>query len=206
LPLEVSEALVKGQVLRQLDEANQVAALTAAVAVEEILAGIDIEGRPSLGVQGTESHELGALTRWPASPILLSQVIEQREPVFESFEILAHGAVFASADEPKQKGAASLGKDGGGIEIFQRRRGQRTCRTGVSPDNGSAWGSAGALRPNQWARRESVWRRKEPAGWERSKPPDQRRRVEGSGTRSGSFSVGVASSHEQCSIKCRRSA
>jgi hypothetical protein len=36
--------------------------------------------------------------------------------MFESFEILAHGAFFASADEPKQKGAALLGKDGGGIE------------------------------------------------------------------------------------------
>jgi len=83
LPLEVSKALVKGQVLRQLDEANQVAALTAAVAVEEILAGIDIKGRPSFRVQGTEPHELRALTRQPASPILLSQVIEQRESVFE---------------------------------------------------------------------------------------------------------------------------
>jgi hypothetical protein len=32
------------------------------------------------------------------------------------FEILAHGAFFASGDEPKQNGAAFLGKDGGGIE------------------------------------------------------------------------------------------
>ena len=86
------------------------------MAVEEILAGIDIEGRPSLGVQGTESHELGALTRWPAGPILLSQVIEQRKSLFELFEILAHGAFFASADEPKRKGAAFPGEDGGGIE------------------------------------------------------------------------------------------
>jgi hypothetical protein len=36
--------------------------------------------------------------------------------VFESFEILAHGVVFASGDEPKRKGAAFPGKDGGGIE------------------------------------------------------------------------------------------
>jgi hypothetical protein len=90
--------------------------LAAAVAVEEILAGIDIEGRPSLEVQGTESHELGALTRGPADPILLPQVIEQRKSLFELFEILAHGAVFASGDEPKRKGAAFPGKDGGGIE------------------------------------------------------------------------------------------
>ena len=109
---------MKGQVLRQLDEANQIAALTATMAVKEILAGIDIEGRPSFRVQGTESHELGALTRQPAGPILLSQVIEQRKSLFELFEILAHGAVFASGDEPKRKGAAFPGKDGGETENF----------------------------------------------------------------------------------------
>jgi hypothetical protein len=86
------------------------------VAVEEILAGIDIKGRPSFVVQGTESHELGTLTCWSARPILLSQVIEQRESLFELFQILAHGAVFASGDEPKSKGAAFPGKDGGRTE------------------------------------------------------------------------------------------
>jgi hypothetical protein len=88
------------------------------MAVKEILAGIDIKGRPSLGVQGTESHELGALTRALADPILLSQVIEQRESLFELFEILAHGAIFASGDEPKKKGAAFPGKDGGEPKNF----------------------------------------------------------------------------------------
>ena len=99
------------------------------------------------------------------------------------------------------------GKDGG-VEkkISQRRRGQRTCRTGVSQDKGPAWGSAGSSRLSQWARRASVRRRKEAAGWERSRPLDQRRRVEGSGARSGSLSVGVASSQEQCSSKRRFSA
>ena len=33
---------------------------------------------------------------------------------FEFFEVLAHGAVFASGDEPKRKEAAFPGKDGGG--------------------------------------------------------------------------------------------
>ena len=36
--------------------------------------------------------------------------------MFELFEILAHGAFFASGDEPKRKGTAFPGKDGGGIE------------------------------------------------------------------------------------------
>ncbi len=145
LALEIGEALAKRQMPRELDKANQIATLTATMAVKEILAGVDIEGRPSLGVQGAESHQLGALTRWPADPILLSQVIEQRKSLFELFEILAHGAVLASGDEPKRKGAAFPGKDGGeNRKIIQRRRGQRTCRTGVSPDNSSAWESAGA--------------------------------------------------------------
>ena len=86
------------------------------MAVKEILAGIDIERRPSFRVQGTESHELGALTRGPTDPILLSQVIEQWKSLFELFEILAHGAVLAPGDEPKRKGAAFPGKDGGGTE------------------------------------------------------------------------------------------
>ena len=34
----------------QLDKANQIAALAAAVAVEEILSGIDIERRPAFRV------------------------------------------------------------------------------------------------------------------------------------------------------------
>ncbi len=71
LLLKIGKALAKRQVLRQLDEANQIAALAAAVAVEEILAGVDIEGRPGFGVQRTESHELGPVTRRPGDPILL---------------------------------------------------------------------------------------------------------------------------------------
>ena len=72
LPLEIGEALVKGQVLRQLDEANQIAALAAAVAVEEIFSGVDIERRPGFPVQGTESHDLAAATHRAGGPILAS--------------------------------------------------------------------------------------------------------------------------------------
>ena len=45
LLLEVSEALAERQMTRQLDKANQIAALTATMTVEEIFAGVDIEGR-----------------------------------------------------------------------------------------------------------------------------------------------------------------
>jgi hypothetical protein len=69
-------------------------------------------------VQGTESHELGALTRWPASPILLSQVIEQRESVFESFEILAHGAFLPLETSLRERGQRSQARMVGETENF----------------------------------------------------------------------------------------
>jgi hypothetical protein len=43
---EISQALRKGEMQGQLDKANQIAALSTAVAVEEIFLGIDIERRP----------------------------------------------------------------------------------------------------------------------------------------------------------------
>ena len=62
LLLEISQALRKGEMQGQLHKANQIAALSAAVAVEEILPGVDIERRPGFRVQWTESDELGART------------------------------------------------------------------------------------------------------------------------------------------------
>ena len=75
---------------RQLDKANQIATLAATVAVEEIFAGVDIERRPRFRVQGTESDELGAATGGPGDPILLSQIVEQRQTLFQFFDVLAH--------------------------------------------------------------------------------------------------------------------
>ncbi len=93
LLLEVSEALAEGQMAGQLDKAKEVAALAAAVTVKEIFAGVDIERRPGFRVQRTESDELGAVTDRPGGPMLLPQIIEQRQALFEFFDILVHGAV-----------------------------------------------------------------------------------------------------------------
>jgi hypothetical protein len=93
LLLEVGEALAEGQTAGQLDKANQIAALAAAVAVEEIFAGVDIERRLGFRVQGTESDELGAVAGGPGDPILLPQIIEQQQALPEFFDVLAHGAV-----------------------------------------------------------------------------------------------------------------
>ena len=109
------------------------------MAVKEILAGVDIEGRSSLGVQGTESNELEAMTRRPGGPILLPQVIEQRQALFDFFQVLAHGAVGppeASVGEGRQCSQARMV---GARKIYQRRRGQRTCRIRVTPDKGIAF-------------------------------------------------------------------
>ena len=79
-----------------------------------------------------------AMTRRPGDPVLLPQIIEQRKALFEFFEVLAHGAV-ASGSERRRRLPAFPGKDGGPAKIFQRRRGQRICRTGISQDKGPAW-------------------------------------------------------------------
>src|SRR6266550_7024263 len=135
--LEVSEALAERQLARQLDKAQQIGALAATVAVEEIFAGVDVERRAGFRVQGTEADELGAVASRPGNPVLLSQIIEQRKALFEIFEVLAHGAV-ASGGERRRRWPAFPGKDGGQGKISQRRKGQRICRTGVSQDKGPA--------------------------------------------------------------------
>ena len=90
LLLEVGEALAERQMTRQLDKANQIAALATTMTVEEIFAGVDIERRASFRVQGTEADELVAVAGRSGDPVLLPQIIEQRKALLEFFEILAH--------------------------------------------------------------------------------------------------------------------
>jgi hypothetical protein len=94
LLVEVGEAFVEGQMTGQLDKANQIAALAATVAVEEIFAGVDIERRLGFRMQGTESNELASVSSRSGGPTLLPQIIEQRKALFQFFDVLAHGAVF----------------------------------------------------------------------------------------------------------------
>jgi hypothetical protein len=77
----------------QLDKAKEIAALSAAVTVKEIFAGVDVERRAGFRMQGTESDELRAESDRPGDPMLLPQIIEQRKALFQFFDILAHGAV-----------------------------------------------------------------------------------------------------------------
>ncbi len=111
LLLEVSNTLAKGQMTGQLDKANQIAALAATVTVEEIFASVDIERRPGFRMQWAESNELGAESDRPGGPTLLPQIIEQRQTLFQFFDILAHGAVFpleANVGEGRQHSQARM--------------------------------------------------------------------------------------------------
>jgi hypothetical protein len=134
LLLEVSEALAKGQLARQLDKAQKIAALAATVTVEEIFVGIDIERGPGFLVQRTEADELGAVTGRPADPILLPHIVEQRKALFEFFEILAHGAVLpphANVEEDRQYSQARMVD---AVKFFSDAGAREFCRTSVTQD------------------------------------------------------------------------
>ena len=53
--MAASEALAEGQLTGQLDNAHEIAALTATVPVKEIFAAVDIERRAGVRMQRTES-------------------------------------------------------------------------------------------------------------------------------------------------------
>ena len=69
-------ALAKGEMLGKLHEANQVAALPGAVAVEQIFAGVDEEGGVGFLMQRAESDELGASLGGAPAPVVLLQVLQ----------------------------------------------------------------------------------------------------------------------------------
>src|SRR5437773_133799 len=95
----------------QLDKAQQIAALATAVTVEEIFAGVDIERGPGFLVQRTEADELGAVAGRPAGPFLLPQVVEQRQALFEFFNILAHGVVLPPEANVRRRPPAFPGNE-----------------------------------------------------------------------------------------------
>ena len=97
---------------RKFHKANQVAAPPAAVAVEQILASIDVEGGTGFLMQGTESDELGASPGAVPGPVVPLQEIQQRNALFEPFQILAHGAHRSPAAQTTNSSPEFPGKDG----------------------------------------------------------------------------------------------
>jgi hypothetical protein len=65
--------------LEEFDEADQVAAPPAAVAVEQVLAGIDVERRACFPMQGTQPHELRLSAGAMSTPVVPLQVLQQRK-------------------------------------------------------------------------------------------------------------------------------
>ena len=78
LLFQVNKSFTKREIQRKLDEANEVAATAAAVAVEDILGGIDVEGRVSFRMQGTQADELLMSADGSCRPVMASQIIQQR--------------------------------------------------------------------------------------------------------------------------------
>jgi len=89
--LQVREALAKGEMPGKLHEANEVASLSAPVTVEQVLAWVDVEAGASFLMQGTGSDELGANRGRSSAPVVPLQVREQRNALFQLFQILTHG-------------------------------------------------------------------------------------------------------------------
>ncbi len=137
--IEVSETLGEGQLPGQLDKAQEIATLTTTVTVEEIFVSVDIEGRASFPVQRTEADELVAVSGRPGDPVLLPQIIEQRQALLEFLEILAHGLFLASGGECRGKWPTFPGKDGGwngfSDAVARESAEPESARTKVQPDD-----------------------------------------------------------------------
>src|SRR6516162_5922239 len=73
---QVGEALVKGEMLTQLDETNQVAAAPTAVTVEQILKRVDVKGGMGFLMQRTQAHELGAISNGTTGPVVLLEELQ----------------------------------------------------------------------------------------------------------------------------------
>src|ERR1035441_3495691 len=79
-----SDGVCEADTVIQLGEANYIAATAAAVAVKQILAGIDRKSRPVIGMQGTQTHQ-PATSRSPGwLPTLSLQVIKKWNLLLES--------------------------------------------------------------------------------------------------------------------------
>ena len=84
-PLQVLHTFAEGKSARQLNPSNEVPAAAAPVAIEQILGGIDIEGRLGFVVKRAEAHELLLMTGTAGAPLPSPEVVQQRKLLFEAF-------------------------------------------------------------------------------------------------------------------------
>jgi len=137
--------------------------------------------------------------------MLLPQIIEQRKALFQFFDVLAHDAVLPLEVNVGEGRQHSQAKDGGQGKILRYAR----AREFAEPDSAKTTAQLGdrgiAARPPLSHAGERL-AEKGNGRLGAVQAVGQRRSVEGSGTRLGSLSVGVASSQEQRSTKRRRNA
>ena len=99
---QMSDTVAERYLPGEFDKADQVAAATTAVAVKQIFADIDVEGRARFPVQGTQPHNLLPGTGALRCPVVPPQVFQQRKTLnvlstlapFEPFQIVAHALFF----------------------------------------------------------------------------------------------------------------
>jgi hypothetical protein len=89
-PFQVFYTFAEGKAQRKLNPADEISAAPTAMAIEQILAGVDIKGRFRFAVERAESNELLLLTSTAGAPLPSPQVVQQRELLFEVFQILIH--------------------------------------------------------------------------------------------------------------------
>lgn len=120
--------------MREFDKADEVATAPTAVTVEQVFLRVDVEGGMSILMQRTESRELGAGTDPMPSPVVPLQVLQQRNTLFEPFEVLAHGVHSSPSVKVRTLGRRSQARMVGSEKKIdpQRRsgQGQKTCRQG----------------------------------------------------------------------------
>ncbi len=132
LSIQISQALAEGQMAGQMDKPNQIAALAAAVVIENIFASVHAERGPRLLVLRTKSDDLGAARRM-TSPVLLPQIVQQRQPPLESFDVFSHSALFASGTQRRQVTPEAPGKDGGEQDCFLQPQRPEDFESGTHP-------------------------------------------------------------------------
>src|SRR5215467_1686201 len=76
LLFQMRHTLAKGQIQEELDKADQVAAPTTAVAVEQIFSGIDVEGRTSLLMQRTQPDQFLPRAGTTRLPVVALQILQ----------------------------------------------------------------------------------------------------------------------------------
>ena len=97
----------------KLNKTNQVAAASTTVAIEQILVGIDVEGRTAFYVQRAQSDIFLLATNSLGHPMVPLQIIDQRQSAFQAFQFALHYASHFQWHEHMQSLNPAPAEDGG---------------------------------------------------------------------------------------------